>query len=270
MGLYSPFSEPIQTSTGVPTGMLLGSINGFLAVCRKFQFDSVAFTFDHGRSSYRLKIRSTYKSNRNADQVDMGPQFRDFERFLDIIKVPHIRIKAIEADDIIASLVLLYGDSEVTVITADHDMLQLVSDNVLVLKPAIGQRPEVLFDSQAVYLKYGVRPTKLPELWALSGDRGDGIDGIPGVGPVTALKMMKQFGSLSSVMAHHPKCKGYGQLVSDNYDMISLNGLVAMNYIPDNLDFTFNKSYPDELREFFKEFELSTLVRKFDQKTLWD
>lgn len=264
----------LTTSEGVPTGMLLGSINSFIATCARFEPDNVIFTFDWGRSSYRQSIRSTYKSNRKAERDpvvknDLRPQFDMFQQFLDVIGVPWIRSHNVEADDLIASMVRIAEPYPVLIVSADHDLLQLVSDSTHVLRPAIGKTPEVIYTVEQVVAKYGLTPEQLPAMWALMGDSGDGIDGIPKVGPVTATKLLKESGTLEGVVGSESKYGQYRDLVMDNEKMIRLGHDQFDALIPLDLDVGFAPIYSEELRAFLSHYELNSLLQKFDRNSLW-
>ena len=50
------------------------------------------------------------------------------------------------------------------------------------------------------------------------GDSADNIPGIPGVGEKTALKLLKQYGTIENLKEHMDELKGkMGEKVSDEY-----------------------------------------------------
>lgn len=273
-GFRTTEGNVLKTSTGIETGMLLGAINSFVALQNRFTPSHTIFCFDAGRSTYRLGIRAAYKSNRDKspdpiNQYDLKPQFGFFQEFLDTIGVQWTRQPGVEADDFIATIVKMAVMPSV-VVSADHDLLQLVDDKVSVLKPAQGKSEEVLFTSDKVFEKYGLTPQQLPKMWAIMGDTGDGVSGIPGVGPVTATKWIQKYnGQLFDILFNEPKANTWMNHVMDNLRMIRLDGSVAEPYITDDLEGHFTPCYSDELREFFMRFELNSLVRKLDQGELW-
>jgi DNA polymerase-1 len=196
----------------------------------------------------------------------LKPQFGYFQEFLEILGIAWTREPGVEADDYIATLCKT-ATEPVIVLSADHDLLQLVSDTVTVLRPSQGRTPEVMYTPEAVMAKYGLPPDKLAQMWAIMGDTGDGIIGIPKVGPVTATKMILKYGTLSDTLANEEKCNGYERIVRDNYRMIVLDGSVAK--LPDGLNLSFDPGYPSELRRYFERFELNSLIRRFDLQRLW-
>src|SRR5690606_4163106 len=102
-----------------------------------------------------------------------------------------------EADDIIATwatrAVTDDGIDEVLICTGDRDALQLVNDKVTVLYPRKGVSDLARMTPAAVEEKYGVTPSRYPELAALVGESSDNLPGVPGVGPKTAAKWLAAY-----------------------------------------------------------------------------
>ena len=57
-----------------------------------------------------------------------------------------------------------------------------------------------VFGSSEVEEKLGMPPECVRDYLALLGDSSDNIPGVPGVGEKTAVELLKQFGSLESVL----------------------------------------------------------------------
>ena len=133
----------------------------------------------------------------------------------------------------------------IVVVSGDHDLLQLVNDewDVSVLRPGNAQQGRSggmgmkaaasrqnlgqLYREAEVLEKYGLPPTKLAEMWALTGDVGDNIVGIPKVGPKTAAKWITAHGDLQTAILAEPKCEGWERQVQVNYEMIVLDGALG-------------------------------------------
>src|SRR5690606_39112761 len=99
-----------------------------------------------------------------------------------------------EADDLIATYAkaaVAAGD-EVTVVSSDKDLMQLVSDKVTLLDPIKQKR----IGTADVVEKFGVEPVKLLDLLALAGDAVDNVPGVPGIGYKTAAELIKTYGDL--------------------------------------------------------------------------
>ncbi len=176
----------------------------------------VAICCDSGRS-FRKDIDPTYKANRQDSdkdaerarirhQIDLAVEILRGDGF------PVWSAKGFEADDLIASAVWFAEHNAnhpnavnvhdgMLVISPDKDLRQLVSERVNVLAPANGDRPEKLYDAEAVYLKHGVTPNQLTDYLALVGDVSDNIRGAKGIGEKTAAKLITQYGNLDDIYA---------------------------------------------------------------------
>ncbi|KAK2195566.1 bifunctional 5'-3' exonuclease [Babesia duncani] len=101
------------------------------------------------------------------------------------------------------------GGFDVTVVTADKDLLQILSDNhtnnvsVKIVQPHKKYRVVTGETVQAEYgllhfintANPGVKPERFSEYLALVGDAADNIPGVLGIGPKTAPKLIAKYGS---------------------------------------------------------------------------
>ena len=71
---------------------------------------------------------------------------------------------------------------KVVVVSGDKDLLQLVTDDVLVLNPGREGAGSVMFDRKTVEEKFGVPPERVVDVLALVGDAVDNVPGVPGIG----------------------------------------------------------------------------------------
>ena len=91
------------------------------------------------------------------------------------------------------------GD-QALLVTGDRDSFQLAGDRTTILFTKKG-----ISDTQRVtpaYIRqtYGVEPVQLIDVKSLMGDASDNIPGVPGVGEKTALRLIRQYGSLQEVL----------------------------------------------------------------------
>jgi hypothetical protein len=56
-----------------------------------------------------------------------------------------------------------------------------------------------IFGVDEIQEKYGVHPSSLTELQALTGDSADNIKGVPGIGPKTASMLLGHFGNIKTL-----------------------------------------------------------------------
>lgn len=85
-----------------------------------------------------------------------------------------------EADDLIATYARLarLDGSDVTIVSSDKDLMQLVGDGVNMLDPL---KNKIIGPSE-VFEKFGVPPHLVRDVQALCGDASDNVPGVPGIG----------------------------------------------------------------------------------------
>jgi 5'-3' exonuclease len=107
-----------------------------------------------------------------------------------------------QADELLASGARRYRDEpgvdRVVICTTDLDLAQCVRGERVVLLDRSRRRET---DEAGVRTRFGVGPGQLPDLFALVGDRSDGIAGVPGFGLRSAAALVAAFGTLDGVPA---------------------------------------------------------------------
>lgn len=99
-----------------------------------FEPSHVVCCWDMGKGTFRSEKYEGYKSNRIDAPLELIPQFDLVKEVVAELGVPNIGLVGYEADDCIGTLASCYsGESEVYILTGDHDMLQLVNDSVKVV-----------------------------------------------------------------------------------------------------------------------------------------
>jgi DNA polymerase-1 len=185
----------LSTRAGKPTNAVFGFIKMLQQLEQLWKPTHWSVVFDGGTPEERLIRLPTYKAQREPMPAPLRAQFADIERYLDLAGVQSIRMDRQEADDVIATLASA-ASSGVLIATSDKDLYQLINDRVFMISPSkAGSR----IGSAEVVEKTGVRPEKIVEWLALTGDTVDNIPGVPGVGPKTAAKLLAQFGSLENL-----------------------------------------------------------------------
>lgn len=172
-------------------------------------FDRVAICCDGG-VSWRRNVWPTYKANRPDRGEPYREQIRQTLRRLQdegctVIAAPAMEVDGnvdcyfAEADDVIGSLASWAREDghEVTILTLDKDLCQLITDGVSVLSLS-GKEPK-LYGAAEVQEKYGVPPERLPDLLALAGDKSDNFKPYEGIGDKTASDLVKYCGSALAV-----------------------------------------------------------------------
>lgn len=188
-------------SKGIPRNGLFGFLNYFCNAIETFQPTHVICCWDMGSKTFRNDMYKGYKSNRDAPPEELIPQFDLAKDIVSAFQVPNVGVVGYEADDCIGTLAKqLQADHEVTVVTGDQDMLQLVDEQINIAIMRKGQGNYEVFDIDNFYEKRGLTPRQIIELKGLMGDSSDNYPGIKGVGEKTALKLLQQYQTIDNML----------------------------------------------------------------------
>lgn len=142
-----------------------------------------------GGNDYRQSLFSNYKAARHArekneaEDAQLAETYRLIKGLLAYIGAHNVSVKGVEADDVIAAFCERVKGMLKTVYTVDRDLLQLQSDDTLVL-----WRGNPLTEFEGFPLSM-VRIYK-----SLVGDSSDGYGGVPQVGPVAFQYLFDTYG----------------------------------------------------------------------------
>ena len=189
----------LATTGGMPTNAVLGFTRMLLTLLQEHRPDYLAVVFDPPREeTFRREIYPPYKAHRDAMPADLVPQLPYIRKVLQALNIPALEAPGFEADDVIATLARRYAAEgvEVTVVTGDKDLLQIVGDGISLLDTMKEQRS----GPQEVLDRFGVPPELVPDVLGLAGDTSDNIPGVPGIGEKTATGLVRRFGSLEEVL----------------------------------------------------------------------
>jgi DNA polymerase-1 len=173
-----------------------------------------------------------------------------------------------EADDIIGTLAKKAESQGFLTycMTPDKDFAQLVSENILIYKPArMGNGAEVIGVKEVLEKWEVERIDQVIDILALWGDAVDNIPGIPGIGEKTAKKLIKEYGSVENIIAHSHELKGKQR---ENVETFAEQGLISKKLATIILDVPIDLNLevlileePDKevLEPLFAELEFRTL-----------
>ena len=191
----------LQTRDGIYTNAVYGFLTMLNRAMREVQPTHIMVAFDRDRITFRNETYIDYKANRSSTPDELGGQFAIIREVLAALNIDYLEMQGYEADDIIGTLSLKAEEEcmECIIVTGDNDTLQLVSENTRVYMTKKGISEIEVYDPSKVKEKWEVEPEQMIEIKALMGDTSDNIPGVPGVGPKTAIKLIKEFGSLETV-----------------------------------------------------------------------
>ena len=187
----------LANSKGFPTGAVFGFVNMLKKVIKDKNPDYIAVAFDAKGPNFRHEIYPEYKANRPEMPEDLRPQIPKIKELVDAYNVKSFEMPGFEADDIIGTIASkLSDDVDITIITGDKDMSQLVTDHITLLDTM----KDKVVDIEGVTENYGTSGDGIVEIFGLSGDTTDNIPGIPGIGEKTAIELIKNYGTIENLM----------------------------------------------------------------------
>jgi len=133
---FHAMRQNLATTKGEPTNAVFGFTMMLLAVLERYHPDQIVMTFDTGRT-FRHDLSPAYKANRAAMPDELRQQMGRVRQIVEAFNIPIREVRGFEADDVIGSLATkgARGGYQVTVVTGDSDLLQLVGDGIEVVTP---------------------------------------------------------------------------------------------------------------------------------------
>ena len=136
---YALLGNPRITGKGFNTSAIFGFVNTLDDVLRKENPTHIAVCFDPSGPTFRHEEYPDYKAQREKQPEDITLSIPYIKRILEAYRIPVIEVPGFEADDVIGTLSrMAERDGYVTyMMTPDKDYCQLVTDNVLMYRPAL-------------------------------------------------------------------------------------------------------------------------------------
>lgn len=197
------FALPLlNNDKGVYTNAVYGFTQMLLKILEDEKPSHMLVAFDAGKTTFRHKTFGEYKGGRQKTPPELSEQFPFIRQLLDAFKIKRYELENYEADDIIGTLAANAADGnwDVKVFTGDKDLLQLVTPDVEVVLTRKGITEVEAYTVEQVNERYGITPDQIIDMKGLMGDPSDNIPGVPGVGEKTAIKLIKEYGSVEKVL----------------------------------------------------------------------
>lgn len=182
-------------------GIHIGGVFQFITTLRKIINDEIyhkVIVFWDGKFSGKLRynIYKDYKANRNKDfisgtePVDVSEQYQKLriKKYLEILFIDHYEDEVVEADDCIAYLCNNVSKYEITLVTSDKDLFQLLNSKVRIYY--LKDKKYLNLDNINENLGYHYKNLLLLKI--MCGDSSDNIKGIKSLGDKTLIKMFPE------------------------------------------------------------------------------
>ena len=264
--------NPRINSKGVNTSAVMGFLNSLYEILKNEKPSHIGVAFDVAGTAQRQEEYSEYKANREKMPDDLRESIPYIIRLIEAFNIPIYGVEGYEADDVIGTLSKKAEKEGFTtyMMTPDKDFGQLVTDKVLLYKPAKFGEPAQIWGPKEVCERYGIsEPKQLIDILGLWGDAADNIPGIPGIGEKTAAILVGKYGSVENLIAHADELKGKQK---ENVIAFAEQGLMSKALATINLEVPVNfdedelkAKEPDlpALMALFEELEFKTFAKRF-------
>jgi DNA polymerase-1 len=261
--------NPRINSKGINTSVPFGFTNTLLEVIQKQKPTHIAVAFDTATKTFRDEIFTEYKATRQETPEDIRSGIPVVKEIIRGFGIPILEKDGYEADDIIGTMAKKAELEGFTVymMTPDKDFGQLVTEKILLYKPAYMGNSVDILGPKEVCEKWDIENVnQVIDILGLQGDTSDNIPGIPGVGPKTAADLLKQYKSVEEIVAHASELKGklkerveqFGKqaLLSKKLATIIVDAPVEWN----EQDLQYTGPIVEKLKPIMEDLEFKTMM----------
>jgi DNA polymerase-1 len=265
--------ESISTSKGFPTSAIFGFASMLVKLISDYGVKPTLVVWDAGMSG-RDEVYDEYKAGRRDRPDLLAEQWPHLHPLVESFGYRNIKVPGYEADDVIATLSREAHEQgiDVTIVTGDRDLFQLVGDGVRVMATGRGITDTKIYDRDAVIDRYGIPPELMPDFVGLKGDTSDNIPGVPGIGDKTASQLLQEWGDLEGVLSNIDSISGAKrkQNLTEHTEAARISKRLATAQREIEVDVDLNgvaAREPDRsaLRATFREFELRAPLERLEE-----
>src|SRR5690554_2681699 len=273
---YAFIKFPRIDSKGRNTSAIFGFINTLEEVLNKENPTHIAVGFDPEGPTFRHLEYEAYKAQREATPEVIKASVPIIKEIIRAYNIPILEVPGYEADDVIGTVAKKINREkfDVYMMTSDKDYGQLAESTIKIYRPKYGGNDYEILDDKKVIEKYNIEyPAQVIDLLGLMGDSSDNIPGCPGIGEKTAVKLLKEFGSIENLLENTDKLKGAQKRnVEQNKEQILFSKYLATikTDVPLNInenELILKEKDENEIKKIFEDLEFKTLlVRVFKQE----
>jgi DNA polymerase I len=259
-------------------GVHTNAVYGFTTMLQKIMSEEnpthILVAFDAGKTTFRHKTFGEYKGGRQKTPPELSEQFPYIRELLDAYQIPRYELENYEADDIIGTLSLQAEKDgyEVKIISGDKDLTQLSSDTTTVGITRKGITDIEIYTPEHIMEKWEITPDRIIDMKGLMGDSSDNIPGVPGVGEKTAIKLLKQFGTIEKLLESIDEVSGkkLKEKLEEHRDSAVMSKELAtiLREAPVEVkveELSYEGSDDQKLKAFFKELGFNSLLEKMGE-----
>jgi len=259
-----------RSLSGEPTAATFGFTSILLSLMDNEQPEYLAVAFDTGKT-FRSEKFPEYKATREKMPDELRPQIDRIRELVDAFGFPRLEMEGYEADDVLGTIAHKAAERGmgVKIVTGDRDLLQLVTNRIIVNLAGGKQSDAKDYFPEDVVDKMGVRPDQVVDLKALIGDTSDNIPGIKGIGPKTAIPLLEKYQTLDDIYANIESVKGRARkLLEEKKDDAYISQFLAKIVTNLDIDIDLEMARTDNIdlqavKALFKELQFKTLTARF-------
>ena len=267
----APMGNLMTNKDGIPTNAVFGFAN-MLDKIISMEPDYILVAFDAGKKTFRHELQENYKGTRKETPQELVCQFDMIRNYLDCRNICHKEIEGYEGDDIIGTVATIAQKEgyEVSIISGDQDMLQLVDQHITVYRTIKGVTELEANTPDYIKEKYNLVPDQIRDLKGLMGDTSDNIPGIKGVGEKTALKLLYTYSTVENLAEHLDELKGkMGDKIREGIQAGLDSKKIATILRDAPIDFEIESLSRQEdnyekLAAFYRQYDMYSLLKKLD------
>lgn len=196
-----------------PDGRVVNAVYGFSSVLMKILASEhptyLVVCWDTPEPTYRHTANGDYKAHRVDQPDEFYAQIPIVKEIVTVFGGTNVELPGYEADDLLATFAERFSKQgvQVTLLTSDKDVLQLIGPFVRVMAFKKGVSETTIFDARALKIAMGLTPEQIPAYKALRGDPSDNLKGVVGIGEKTATELLIAFNDFEGVFkaARDPK-----------------------------------------------------------------
>lgn len=229
--------------------------------------------WDAGKTTFRHETFGDYKGGRQKTPPELSEQFPYLRKLLEAFQIQQYELDLYEADDIIGTLSQEANEegTDVVIISGDKDLTQLATEKTTVCITRKGITDLEKYTPAHIAEKYGIQPLQIIDMKGLMGDASDNIPGVPGVGEKTALKLLKEYGSVEQVYASLDKitAKKLNENLTNNKEQAFLSKELATIEVQAPLtisiqDIAYEGPNEEQVIEIYQQLSFKSLLDKMD------
>ncbi|NOZ45897.1 MAG: DNA polymerase I [Chlorobi bacterium] len=268
---FAFIKNPRFNSKGLNTSAIFGFTNSLIEILHKEKPSHICVVFDSKEPTFRHKMYSKYKANREAMPEDLRISIPHIKQVIEYFNITQIAKPGFEADDIIGTIAFLAEKEgfETFMMTPDKDYAQLVTPNIKMYKPKRSGNEAEIWGVKEVNEKFEINdPKQVVDILALWGDSSDNIPGAPGIGEKTAKKIIGSYGTIEGMYQHLDALKPKQRENAISFkDQIELSRKLATIVTSVPLDIELNDLIVKEpnynlLEEKFGELEFRNILAR--------